>query len=284
MNPRTAPQRDADDQPIGRLLSRREVLSVLGTGAGATLLAACMPQALSSSAGASAAGSASASASAAGSASASASDAGSGVAVPSCIIVPELTEGPYYVDGPMERSDIRTDPNGGETRQGVPLSLTFAVARVSGSECSAFEGAVVDIWHCDALGEYSGVSGGPGQSDTSSARWLRGYQVTDANGLAHFTTIYPGWYSGRAVHIHFKVRTNPASNSGGEITSQLFFDDALSAEVFTTQQPYSQKGSQDVTNDRDGIFQESNGQLQLSLAADDGGYVTTFALGVQLAA
>jgi protocatechuate 3,4-dioxygenase beta subunit len=74
----------------------------------------------------------------------------------------------------------------------------------------------------ELIGEYSGVSGGAGQSDTSQARWLRGYQVTDANGMATFTTIYPGWYSGRAVHIHFKIRTNPASNAGTEFTSQLF--------------------------------------------------------------
>jgi len=163
----------------------------------------------------------------------------------------------------------------------VPLALTFAVARVSGSDCTPYEGAVVDLWHCDALGEYSGVPGGAGQSDTSDARWLRGYQVTDANGIATFTTIYPGWYSGRAVHMHFKIRTNPASNSGTELTSQLFFDDALSAEIFTTREPYSEKGTQDVTNDRDNIFAGSNGQLTLSLTPDGDGYAATFAVGVQ---
>jgi len=195
---------------------------------------------------------------------------------------PGADRGPYYVDGAMERSDIRPDPSGGEARGGVPLALTFAVARVNGSDCTAYEGAVVDLWHCDALGEYSGVSGGAGQSDTSDARWLRGYQVTDANGMASFTTIYPGWYSGRAVHMHFKIRTNPASNSGTEFTSQLFFDDELSVEIFTTQQPYSEKGTQDVTNDRDNIFAESNGQLTLSLTPDGDGYAATFAIGVQL--
>ena len=180
----------------------------------------------------------------------------------------------------MERSDIRTDPSGGDARPGVPLALTFAVARVSGGECNAFEGAVVDVWHCDALGEYSGVSGA-GQSDTTGEGWLRGYQVTDANGVARFTTIYPGWYSGRAVHIHFKVRTNPASNTGTEFTSQLFFDDTLSSEIFTTVEPYSEKGTQDVTNDQDGIFQESNGQLTLDVSGDADGYAATFAIGLQ---
>lgn len=265
---------DDDDAPVGRVLSRREVLTLLGAGAGATLLAACVPQAISSAA------SASASAPAA-SATAAASAAASGIAVPSCVMVPELTEGPYYVDGVMERSDIRTDPNGGEARPGVPLALTFAVARVAGDACTAFEGAVVDVWHCDALGEYSGVSG-PGQSDQGGSRWLRGYQVTDANGLATFTTVYPGWYSGRAVHIHFKVRTNPASNSGSELTSQLFFPDDLSRELFTSRDPYAAKGEQDVTNDRDGIYGQSNGQLTLSPSEASEGYAATFALGVQL--
>jgi len=205
------------------------VLTLLGSGAGATLLAACLPQALSSGSPASTA-----------SASASAS-ASSGTAVPSCVIVPELTEGPYYVDGPMERSDIRTDPSGGAARDGVPLALSFAVARVNGSDCTPYEGAVVDLWHCDALGEYSG----------------------------------------RAVHMHFKIRTNPASNNGTELTSQLFFDDELSAEIFTTREPYSEKGTQDVTNDRDNIFAESNGQLTLSLSPDGDGYSATFGVGVQ---
>ncbi|HEY8169863.1 MAG TPA: intradiol ring-cleavage dioxygenase [Candidatus Limnocylindria bacterium] len=270
---------DDDDLPIGRVLSRREVLTLLGSGAGAALLAACVPQALSTASGL-ATGSAAASAGASATASASAAASG-GTAVPSCVMVPELTEGPYYVDGVMERADIRTDPNGGKTRDGVPLELTFAVARVNDSDCSPFEGAVVDIWHCDALGEYSGVSGA-GQSDQTGSRWLRGYQVTDANGLAAFTTVYPGWYSGRAVHVHFKVRTNPASNAGAELTSQLFFDDELSRELFTTREPYAQKGEQDVTNDRDGIFAASNGQLGLTPVAHGDGYAATFALGVQL--
>lgn len=268
---------DDDDAPVGRVLSRREVLTLLGSGAGTVLLAACMPQALSSA-------SASATATAAGSAGALASAAASAsgvAAIPSCVMIPELTEGPYYVDGVMERSDIRSDPSGGEVREGIPLELTFAVARVTADACAAFEGAVVDIWHCDALGEYSGVSGA-GQSDQSGSRWLRGYQVTDANGIATFTTVYPGWYSGRAVHIHFKVRTNPASNAGSELTSQLFFPDELSRELFTGNDPYAQKGEQDVTNDRDNIFSESNGQLTLDPVPTDDGYAAAFALGVQL--
>lgn len=269
---------DDDDDTVGRILSRREVLAVLGSGAGAALLAACLPQTLSKGS-AVASGAPAETATPSGSSGVSSSGAAE---VPSCVVVPELTEGPYYVDGVMERSDIRGDPAGGDTRDGVPLALSFAVSRVDGSSCAPFEGAVLDLWHCDALGEYSGISNGAGQSDTSGSAWLRGYQVTDANGLATFTTIYPGWYSGRAVHIHFKIRTNPASNSGREFTSQLFFDDDLSAGIFTSTQPYAKKGAQDVTNDRDNIFAESNGQLTLAVTPEGDGYAATMAIGVQL--
>lgn len=267
MNSRPARTEPDEDRTIGRILTRREVLTVLGDSAGTMILAACVPQAVRSSA---------ASASPASAAAAASTPA----QAPGCVVVPALTEGPYYVDGAMERSDIRTDSTGGEARPGALLALTLAVARVDGGACAPLEGAVVDVWHCDALGEYSGVSGA-GQTDTTGQSWLRGYQMTGANGVARFTTIYPGWYSGRAVHIHFKVRTNPAFDSGTVFTSQLFFDDEFSAEVFTSREPYSQKGTQDVTNDRDGIFQESGGQLTLDVAPDGDGYSATFAIGLQ---
>lgn len=250
---------DDDDRPIGRVLTRRQALALLGTTASTAVLAACAPAALTGS---------------------PATSEGVSTTVPACVEKPELTEGPYHVDAVMERSDIRANTDGSGARDGVPLALTFAVARI-GDTCAPFEGAVVDVWHCDGIGEYSGVSG-QGQSDQTGTSYLRGYQVTDASGLATFQTIYPGWYSGRAVHIHFKIRTNPASNSGSEFTSQLFFDDDLSAELFTTRDPYSQKGRQDVTNDRDNIYQQSGGQLLLSPTADGDGYAATFAIGVQL--
>src|SRR5205085_4498834 len=112
--------------------------------------------------------------------------------------------------------------------------------------------ATVDIWHCDAASTYSAVSD-PG-FDTSSEKWLRGFQTTDANGLAHFVSIYPGWYSGRTVHVHFKIRTTGADSSAYEFTSQLFFDEAVTAQVFA-QPPYNSKGTQDTTNASDGIYQ-----------------------------
>jgi protocatechuate 3,4-dioxygenase beta subunit len=119
---------------------------------------------------------------------------------PSCVLVPEVTEGPYFVDGKLKRSDIRANSSGGATRASVPLALTTRIVEVGSSgRCRPYGGVAVDIWHRDAEGAYSGVD-----SDTD---FLRGYQVTDANGAVTFRTIFPGWYRGRAIHIHLKVRT-----------------------------------------------------------------------------
>ena len=90
----------------------------------------------------------------------------------------------------------------------MPLTLTVALSQVAASgACTPLANALVDMWHCDALGVYSDVS----SQNTLGQRFLRGYQVSDANGQVQFLTIYPGWYAGRAVHIHFKVRTEPAA-------------------------------------------------------------------------
>jgi protocatechuate 3,4-dioxygenase beta subunit len=159
-----------------------------------------------------------------------------------CVVRPALTEGPYFVDERLNRSDIRTDPADGSVRPGVPLRLTFRVTRSSGSTCAALPGVFVDVWHCDALGTYSDVQGASGR------KFLRGYQVTDASGAAQFTTIFPGWYSGRAIHLHFKIRTSLAGG-GYEFTSQLFFDESVTASVLA-QSPYSTKGQPDTMNSR----------------------------------
>jgi protocatechuate 3,4-dioxygenase beta subunit len=138
---------------------------------------------------------------------------------------------------------------------------------------------VIDVWHCDAMGIYSDVS--DSSFSTKGRKFLRGYQRTDASGIADFTTIYPGWYSGRAVHIHFKIRTEPGATSGLEFTSQLFFDDSLSDTVFGAQ-PYSAKGQRDRLNAQDGIYTQSQGQTLLPLTSTSDGYGGTFALGLQV--
>ena len=112
---------------------------------------------------------------------------------------------------------------------------------------------MVDVWHCDAAGVYSGVSD-PG-FDTSSQQFLRGYQVTDRSGRAQFTTIYPGWYPGRTIHIHFKVRTNATGGQAYEFTSQLFFDEALNDQVLA-QPPYAARGQRNTFNSEDNIYND----------------------------
>ena len=262
---------DDDDRPIGRILSRREVLALIGAGGTAAFLAACTPGGGTSSASAGASAAASATASTAATAMTSAAVAS---ALPSCVVVPELTEGPYYVDVELERSDIRTNTSDGAAVEGTPLTIEWMVSQADGSACMPMEGAIVDVWHCDALGVYSGVQGNRGN-------FLRGFQHTDATGKATIQTIYPGWYQGRAVHIHFKIRTDPEASAGFEFTSQLFFDDDLSRQVFSSG-VYAQKGAQDMSNEQDGIFNQSGGATLLSVTQDGDGYRATFPIAVQL--
>ncbi len=266
---------DNDDAPIGRILSRREVLALLG-GSGAALLAACSVSAPATS---SPTAVSQPSASAAASAASTASAAATAAALPSCIVRPALTEGPYFVDEKLDRSDIRSDPTTGSVRPGAPLALAFNVSRVSGAACTAIAGATVDVWHCDALGVYSDAQD-PGFS-TKGQKFLRGYQSTDASGKAQFTTIYPGWYQGRAVHLHFKIRTTSASGAVADFTSQLFFDDAFTDQVHA-QAPYSQKGQRTLRNDGDSIYRDGGSKLLLDVARSGSGYAGTFAIGLSI--
>ena len=198
---------------------------------------------------------------------------------PSCVVRPQQTEGPYFVDEKLNRSDIRSDPSDGSGKKGVPLRLVFHVSRIDGSSCTPLTGATVDIWHCDALGVYSDVTD-PSFS-TVGKKFLRGNQVTDPNGTVEFVTIYPGWYPGRTVHIHFKIRTDSASRRGYEFTSQLYFDDSLTDQIHA-QPPYAAKGQRTLNNDQDGIFRGGGKQLMLQLSKDAQGYVGTFEIGLQI--
>jgi protocatechuate 3,4-dioxygenase beta subunit len=203
------------------------------------------------------------------------------VPTPECVVKPAETEGPYFVDERLNRSDITTDPSGGPARTGVPLTLVFNVARVNSTSCSSLGGAQVDVWHCDALGVYSDVSA----ENTVGKKYLRGYQVTDAEGAVRFQTIYPGWYSGRAVHIHFKIRTFLGSQKTYEFTSQVFLDDSVTDEVYK-QVPYNSRGSRNTRNATDMVY-TSNGnsgsKLLVNLARTASGYTATFSIGLQLA-
>ena len=264
---------DDDDRPVGRILSRREILALLG-GSGVALLAACTVPA--SGPAATAAASAASAASGTASAASSPATASAPTALPSCIVRPALTEGPYFVDEKLDRSDIRSDPSDGSVRPGTSLTLTFNVSQVSGGVCTALAGALVDVWHCDATGVYSDAQD-PSFS-TKGKQFLRGYQATSAAGLARFTTIYPGWYPGRAVHIHFKIRTGGRGLAGFEFTSQLFFDEAINDTVFA-QAPYARAG-QRLRNDGDGIYRSGGEKLLLAPARDGAGYAARFDIGI----
>ena len=197
-----------------------------------------------------------------------------------CVVRPELTIGPYFVDEQLNRSDIRSEPSDNSVKEGIPLTLNLVVASVSDNSCTPIEDAQVDVWHCDAQGQYSGVSAQG--SDTSGQKFLRGYQLTDANGVVQFQTIYPGWYSGRAVHLHFTIRTRGTNSEDYQFTSQFFLDDNLTDQVHALE-PYVSKGQRDIRNANDNIFNGGGDQLLLNLEGDTtNGYTTAFNVGLDL--
>lgn len=267
---------DNDDAQVGRLLSRREVLAMMGA-TGLALLVGCSSDDKATPTTTRAASSTAGSAATAAATATQASASGGTATVPSCVVRPALTEGPYFVDEKINRSDIRSNTSDGAVSDGAPLDLTFNVFSITDG-CAPLEGATVDVWHCDAAGVYSDVND-PGFS-TVGQDFLRGYQVTDANGQAQFVTIYPGWYQGRTVHIHFKIRTD-ADGQSYEFTSQLFFDDTFTDQVYASQ-PYAAKGERTLRNDGDGIYQESGGQLTLNATQTSDGYAATFDIGLQM--
>lgn len=199
--------------------------------------------------------------------------------IPACVVSPELTEGPYFVDENLNRSDIRSDPSSGEVVDGAPLELGLRVLQVGSDGCTPLEGAQVDVWQCDALGVYSDVDD-PGFS-TQGQQSLRGFQLTDADGVARFTTIYPGWYQGRTVHIHFKVRSAAGTGTSYEFTSQFFFDDVLSDQV-SLNDPYAAKGERGTRNDNDNIYREAGDQFLLDVSSSGDGYAANFDIGVMI--
>lgn len=245
-----------DDLPVGRILSRREALGLL-SAAGATIAAPLMASTSGAARGQTAA------------------------PVPGCIARPEMIEGPYFIDRQLDRSDIRSDPSTGAVPPGVPLTLGFTVSQLGRGVCAPLQGAIVDVWHCDAGGEYSGFDDRRVGFDTRGKTFLRGHQTTDAEGGARFTTIYPGWYAGRAVHIHFKIRKNAAQGQAYEFTSQLFFDEALNDQVHA-RPPYAAKGRRDTRNEGDQFFKGGGDQLVLALAPRGDGFNSTFSIGLDL--
>jgi protocatechuate 3,4-dioxygenase beta subunit len=169
-------------------------------------------------------------------------------AAPSCVLSPEVTEGPYYLDLNRVRRDIT------EGKAGLRLDLRIKV--VDASSCRAIEDAAVDIWHADAGGTYSGFSA----EGTDGRTFLRGVQLTGEDGVARFRTIYPGWYTGRAIHIHLKTHV------GGRTvhTGQLFFSDRVSDHVATLS-PYNARGGDRTRNSADDIYRQAGAGALLRL-------------------
>jgi protocatechuate 3,4-dioxygenase beta subunit len=185
----------------------------------------------------------------------------------SCVLSPEVTEGPYWIANHLTRRNIT------EGQHGLPLILKIAVQ--DAGTCKRIPGADVEIWHANALGAYSGFSSG-----NTSKRFLRGHQKADANGRVIFDTIYPGWYPGRTPHIHVKVHV------GGNVvhTGQIFFSDALSDAVYRTSK-YASHGEPDTTNAADSIYAQAGGsRARAHVKRRSGGkkgYVGTITLGVR---
>jgi hypothetical protein len=177
----------------------------------------------------------------------------------------EGEEGPYFVDDSASgylRTNIVSNLDGTETQVGIPLTLTVYVFD-SENSCAAMQGVQVDIWQCNASGVYSAES----SESTVGQSWLRGYQLTDATGKAAFSTIIPGWYSGRTTHIHLRFRSiYDETDSSGSNTMQVFFDQTLIDTINTTISPYASEGTNPTTNAIDRVYStEEDGTTLLTL-------------------
>jgi len=199
-----------------------------------------------------------------------------------CIVSPTETEGPFPYPGgkannPLKRTDVT------DSQTGVPLAITFLVVNVN-DNCNVVTNARVDIWHCNKDGYYSGYANQPGILGTQTyvgKTWLRGYQVSDATGLANFSTIYPGWYTGRATHIHFEVYVNNVLKK----TSQLTFSETISDAVHQSSL-YAAHGINTTRNASDSVFGDSATDLAnetMSLAGNIAdGYTGSFTIGIAI--
>ena len=181
----------------------------------------------------------------------------------SCVLTPEQTEGPYYLDGDKVRRNIT------EGRPGVALTLRLTV--VDASTCRPLSGAAVDVWQCDASGTYSGVE----QQNTVGKTFMRGIQRTNARGMATFHTVYPGWYRGSTVHVHVKVHAD------GTVvhTGQLYFPDRITDAVYR-RSPYRRRPDRDTRNAGDSVYRNGGKRSLMALRKNGAGYVAALTMGV----
>jgi protocatechuate 3,4-dioxygenase beta subunit len=196
--------------------------------------------------------------------------------VTTCLLAPEVTEGPYWIDNKLSRRDVR------EGKPGTPLLLELTI--VNAKTCKPIRNADVEIWHADAAGEYSGFDGGSGGGGPggggaqTKTRYLRGHQRSNALGKASFLTVFPGWYPGRTPHIHLKVHIG---QDRVVHTGQVFLSEAIAAQVYR-QGAYAGRGQPDTPHSRDMIYAQAGGSravARLSKRAA-GGYVGRIVIGV----
>lgn len=230
-------------EPLDHLLTRRSMLAGLGLLAASGVVAACSKTASSVTSTTTAAGQSTPSTTAAASASASATAA-------SCVLTAEQEQGPYWYHAAKVRSDIT------DGRPGVPMQLAITV--VDSTTCKPIEGAGVDVWHADALGAYS---------NTSNGLFLRGIQMTGADGVARFASIYPGWYPARTNHVHIKVHIGGTAGStytGGHVshTGNMFFPEETSVAM-SKLAPYTGNTAKRVTLTQDFVYKGQNGSGSL---------------------
>jgi protocatechuate 3,4-dioxygenase beta subunit len=203
------------DRPDFPQFTRRRLIELLG-GAGVATLSGCGGSSTSATAS-------------------SGTTSSSGSSTASCVLTPDLTVGPYFVDESLHRSDLTSNTSDANVLNATPLTLTMTITQYASSGCSALVGAQVDVWHADAAGIYSDES----VENTTGQSFLRGYQITDSNGAVTFRTIVAGWYSGRTIQIHVMIRTLSAGGTVlTEFTRQLFFDQTVIDALAKSVSPY----------------------------------------------
>ncbi|MFJ9897515.1 intradiol ring-cleavage dioxygenase [Streptomyces sp. NPDC091280] len=212
-----------------------------------------------------------------------AADASASASSGVCTLTAEVTEGPYSLDGALIRTDLRED------KEGVEVQYTFTVVDQD-NDCAPLADALVELWHCDALGEYSGYVGKNGHTEDDDGTFLRGGVLTDSNGQASLISIWPGHYVSRAVHVHMRVHTDvtvaDGTYTGGTVvhTGQLFFDADLNEAVQATS-PYSDNTTAETTLANDTIYDDggaASGLLTLTALGTSvsDGYTATLTVGV----
>ncbi|MEK7991855.1 MAG: hypothetical protein VSS52_012670 [Thiotrichaceae bacterium] len=193
-----------------------------------------------------------------------------------CTLPPAMAQGPYWVDEKLNRADITTNTDRASVLNGLPLTLNLRIFNDNAGSCGteSVPNVQIDIWHADAAGEYSDVSGS-GQSNTKGLDFLRGYQRTNSEGRVSFNTIYPGWYPSRTAHIHLRARAyDENGNNIYDFATQFFLDDDVTDTVYATE-PYNTRGTRDTRNSND-YFGYLNVQTppMLNLTTNDDGSMT----------